>query len=147
MRLANLAVLRGEDLNSEADSGKPWSLIARIEKEKAKLEGQLHTFRAALTALDVSSRRRQTERVRNVGIRTALVPLYDRGTALKKDRGRKFFKTTRQRLTFDEYKEFLGYIKRYNRGTISAESAIQGSQWIFGEKNEDLYKEFVSLLN
>lgn len=60
--------------------------------------------------------------------------------------GKNFFKDARNRLSYETFAVFLGYVKRLNDKTISKEKALEELQIVFGVENSDLHDDFSSLL-
>ena len=60
--------------------------------------------------------------------------------------GKNFFKEARNRLSYETFAIFLGYVKRLNDKTITKEKALEELQIVFGAENCDLHEDFSSLL-
>lgn len=61
--------------------------------------------------------------------------------------GKKFFAEARERLSFSNFNTFLSYIRKLNQNSISKEKVILEVKEIFGNQNQDLYRDFIWLLN
>ena len=61
--------------------------------------------------------------------------------------GKKFFAEARERLSFEQFSKFLGFVKQLNDKVIDSEKAIKEVGALFGSKNRDLYQGFVQLLS
>eukprot|EP00971_Amphidinium_carterae_P099135 1960387-Amphidinium_carterae.1 len=61
--------------------------------------------------------------------------------------GKAFFRTARSRLSYEAFNQFLASIKRLNNQQQSREDTLDEARLIFGVENQDLYRDFESLLN
>ena len=61
--------------------------------------------------------------------------------------GKEFFKRARNRLSFQQFNEFLANIKRLNSHVQNREDTLQKARDIFGQENEDLHVAFTALLS
>lgn len=61
--------------------------------------------------------------------------------------GRMFFQNVRQRLTGDDFNDFLSNIKKLNSKQQTKQQALENAKMIFGADNYDLFKEFESILS
>jgi len=61
--------------------------------------------------------------------------------------GRMFFRSARSRLSYEAFNAFLANIKRLNNHQQSRDETLAEAKKIFGAEQEDLYKDFVQLLN
>mmetsp|Transcript_71293 Transcript_71293/g.133353 ORF Transcript_71293/g.133353 Transcript_71293/m.133353 type:complete len:266 (-) Transcript_71293:197-994(-) len=61
--------------------------------------------------------------------------------------GKAFFRTARSRLSYEAFNQFLASIKRLNNQQQSREDTLEEARHIFGVENQDLYRDFESLLN
>eukprot|EP00316_Scyphosphaera_apsteinii_P001265 CAMPEP_0119340616 /NCGR_PEP_ID=MMETSP1333-20130426/100727_1 /TAXON_ID=418940 /ORGANISM="Scyphosphaera apsteinii, Strain RCC1455" /LENGTH=308 /DNA_ID=CAMNT_0007352415 /DNA_START=49 /DNA_END=975 /DNA_ORIENTATION=- len=60
--------------------------------------------------------------------------------------GKDFFRSARLRLTYEQFNQFLGNIKRLNDHAQSRDDTLQRVQDIFGRENDDLFMAFKNLL-
>jgi len=61
--------------------------------------------------------------------------------------GRMFFRSARARLSYEAFNAFLANIKRLNNHQQTRDETLEEAKKIFGGENEDLYRDFVQLLN
>jgi len=61
--------------------------------------------------------------------------------------GKAFFRMARSRLSYEAFNQFLASIKRLNNQQQSREDTLDEARMIFGAENQDLYRDFESLLN
>ncbi|KAJ7541751.1 hypothetical protein O6H91_10G074600 [Diphasiastrum complanatum] len=61
--------------------------------------------------------------------------------------GKEFFRKARNRLSYEQFKEFLANIKELNSHRRSREETLKIADDIFGPNNKDLYSVFVGLLS
>eukprot|EP00033_Pygsuia_biforma_P002611 GCRY01002890.1.p1 GENE.GCRY01002890.1~~GCRY01002890.1.p1 ORF type:complete len:296 (-),score=43.41 GCRY01002890.1:379-1266(-) len=61
--------------------------------------------------------------------------------------GKEFFKSCRERLSYEQFNSFLSNIRRLNSHIQSREETLAVSKDIFGPDNEDLYVGFEALIN
>lgn len=61
--------------------------------------------------------------------------------------GRAFFRTARNRLSYEQFNLFLSNIKKLNNHQQKREETLKKAQSIFGDANADLYEEFKVLIS
>ncbi|CAD7972365.1 unnamed protein product [Amoebophrya sp. A25] len=61
--------------------------------------------------------------------------------------GKQFFRNARARLSYEAFNGFLANIKRLNNHQQTRDETLDEAQRIFGSEHQDLYREFVQLLN
>ena len=61
--------------------------------------------------------------------------------------GKTFFRTARNRLTYEGFNSFLSAIKRLNSHQSSKEEVVLEAKKIFGTENGDLMTDFLQLIN
>lgn len=61
--------------------------------------------------------------------------------------GKQFFRNARARLSYEAFNAFLANIKRLNNHQQTRDETLEEAQRIFGSEHQDLYREFVQLLN
>lgn len=61
--------------------------------------------------------------------------------------GKQFFRNARARLSYELFNSFLANIKRLNNHQQTRDETLDEAQRIFGAEHQDLYREFVQLLN
>lgn len=61
--------------------------------------------------------------------------------------GRMFFRTARRRLSYEAFNAFLSNIKRLNNHQQTRDETLEEAKKIFGPEHDDLYRDFVLLLN
>jgi len=61
--------------------------------------------------------------------------------------GKAFFRQARSRLSYEAFNQFLASIKRLNNQQQTREETLEEARRIFGTEQQDLYKDFESLLN
>ena len=60
--------------------------------------------------------------------------------------GKSFFAAVRERLSPDEFKEFVVNLKKFKKKEMPKAELIEYAKSLFGEKNEDLYEGFEAML-
>jgi hypothetical protein len=61
--------------------------------------------------------------------------------------GKQFFRNARARISYESFNAFLANIKRLNSHQQTRDETLEEARRIFGNEHQDLYTEFVQLLN
>jgi chromosome segregation ATPase len=151
---AELVAARRRIQAVEGENAELKSSLQQLEQNRSKFESVRRTILSTLQGGEEDSKQPPSPQNSSSvsaysALATATPKVRDRSKPTSPQRyvdGKKFFSTTRKRLSYECFSEFLSYIKRVNNKEISKEQAVEEVKPVFGPENEDLYEDFVVLL-